>query len=297
MFHANGWGLPFAAPAVGSTLVLPGRDLDGASLARLINAEGVTLAVGVQSVWLGLADHLQASGERVPSLKRVLIGGSSCPDALLRRLELLLEAEIQTSWGMTELSPIGTMAPPGRAHGLPRGSGRPIMGLDLMLTDAEGRPLPQQRGVEGHLKVRGHSVVDRYFATSASVLDRDGFFDTGDLATIDDEGNVSICGRSKDLIKSGGEWINPAEIESIIGTHPRVRHVAVIARDDARWGERPVIIIECEGDLGSIDPVGLLRDKVPDWWLPADVEPIERMPLAPSGKIDKRQLRLDFAAS
>jgi len=297
MFHANGWGLPFAAPAVGSTLVLPGRNLDGASLARLINHEGVTLAVGVQSVWLGLADHLQASGECVPSLKRVLIGGSSCPDALLRRLEQLLEAESQTSWGMTELSPIGTMAPPGRAQNLPRGSGRPVMGLDLILTDAEGRILPQQRGVEGHLKVKGHSVVDRYFASSASALDSVGFFDTGDLATIDEEGYVSIRGRSKDLIKSGGEWINPTEIESIVGMHPRVRHVAVIARDDPKWGERPVIIIECEGDPASIDPVNLLRGKVPDWWLPAEVVPIDRMPLAPSGKIDKRQLRLDFAVS
>jgi fatty-acyl-CoA synthase len=296
MFHANGWGLPFAAPAVGATLVLPGRNLEGASLAKLIRDESVTIAVGVQSVWLGLADHVQQSGEQLPSLKRVLIGGSSCPDSLLRRLEQVLGAEIQTSWGMTELSPIGTMAPPGRASGLPRGSGRPVMGLDLKLTDAGGKALPHQRGVQGHLKVKGHSVVERYLGASEEALDEEGYFDTGDLATIDDEGFVTICGRSKDLIKSGGEWINPNEIEAIVGMHPKVRHVAVIARDDPKWGERPVMIVECEGDLASVDPIGLLKGKVPDWWLPSDVLHVDRIPLSASGKIDKRQLHADFIA-
>ena len=296
MFHANGWGLPFAAPAVGSTIVLPGRNLDGPSLAKLIRDESVTIAVGVQSVWLGLADHVQETGQQLPSLKRVLIGGSSCPDSLLLRLERALGAEIQTSWGMTELSPIGTMAPPGRASGLPRGSGRPVMGLDLKLTDADGRMLPTQPGVQGHLRAKGHSVIDRYLGAAEDALDEDGYFDTGDLAMIDDEGFVTICGRSKDLIKSGGEWINPTEIEGIVGMHPLVRHVAIIARDDPKWGERPVMIVECEGDLASIDPVGLLRGKVPDWWLPSDVLQIDVMPLSASGKIDKRQLRADFVA-
>lgn len=296
MFHANGWGLPFAAPAVGSTLVLPGRTLDGASLARLIKEENVTIAVGVQSVWLGLADHLQSTGESVPSLRRVLIGGSSCPDSLLQRLEQTLDAEIQTSWGMTELSPIGTMAPPGRTEGLPRGSGRPVMGLDLKLTDSDGGTLEQQRGVQGHLKVKGHSVVDRYYRASDSALDEEGYFDTGDLALIDEDGFITICGRSKDLIKSGGEWINPTEIESIVGTDPSVRHVAVIARDDARWGERPVMIVECDSDLVDLHLLSLLKGKVPDWWLPVDILQVDQIPLTASGKIDKRQLRLDFAA-
>jgi fatty-acyl-CoA synthase len=296
MFHANGWGLPFAAPAVGSTLVLPGRTLDGPSLAKLIRAERVTIAVGVQSVWLGLADYLQSTGEHVPSLKRVLIGGSSCPEALLRRLEQVLDAEIQTSWGMTELSPIGTVAPPGPTAHPARGSGRPVMGLELKLTDADGRTLPQQRGVQGHLKVKGHSVVERYYAARATALDGEGYFDTGDLAIIDDDGFIEICGRSKDLIKSGGEWINPTEIENIVGTHPSVRHVAVIARDDPKWGERPVMIVECVGSVAALDPNALLKGKVPDWWLPAEVVQIEHMPLTASGKIDKRQLRTDFAA-
>ena len=170
------------------------------------------------------------------------------------------------------------------------------MGLDLKLTDAEGRSLPEQRGVQGHLKVRGHSVLDRYAGASDDAVDEEGYFDTGDLALIDEQGFVTICGRSKDLIKSGGEWINPSEIESLVGTHPSVRHVAVIARDDPKWGERPVMIIECEGDLSAFDPLRLLRGKVPDWWLPSEVIRIEQMPLTASGKIDKRQLRTDYAS-
>ncbi|WP_213978971.1 AMP-binding protein [Sphingomonas sp. dw_22] len=295
MFHANGWGLPFAAPAVGTKLVLPGRAIDGASLARLMRDEGVTVAVGVQTVWLALADHLEETGEELPALKRVLIGGSSCPDALIRRLEDRLGAEVQTSWGMTELSPIGTIAPPGTT-GDARASGRPLMGLDLKLTDAEGNTLVPQRGILGHLKVKGHSVLDRYYLGESDALDTEGYFDTGDLAMIDDSGNLTICGRAKDLIKSGGEWINPTEIEAIIGTHPAVRHVAVIGRPDVKWGERPVLIVETQGD--DQDPqalVRLLRGKVADWWIPDQVAEVAAMPLAASGKIDKNRLRADYA--
>jgi acyl-CoA synthetase (AMP-forming)/AMP-acid ligase II len=294
MFHANGWGMPFAAPAAGTKLVLPGRVTDGASLARLIRDEGVTVAMGVQTVWLGLVDHLDATGGDLPSLERVVIGGSSCPDALLRRLEERLGAEVQTSWGMTELSPVGAIMPKGTGSG-DRASGRPPMGLDLKLTDAEGNMLVAQRGVLGHLKVKGHSVVDRYFLAESDALDEEGYFDTGDLATIDAAGNLTIGGRGKDLIKSGGEWINPAEIEAIIGMHPAVRHVAVIGRADAKWGERPVLIIETQG---AEDPRGLLRllrGKVADWWIPDQVAQVAAMPLAASGKIDKNRLREDYA--
>lgn len=295
MFHANGWGMPFAAPAAGTKLVLPGRLLDGASLARLIRDETVTVAVGVQTVWLGLADHLEATGETLPSLNRVLIGGSSCPDALLARLEERLQAEVQTSWGMTELSPVGTIAPP-HSTDPARASGRPPMGLDLKLTDADGNTLDPQRNVLGHLKVKGHSVLDRYFRADADALDSEGYFDTGDLAMIDQAGNLTICGRAKDLIKSGGEWINPTEIEGIVGMHPTVRHVAVIGRPDAKWGERPVLIVETQGqgdDAGAL--IRLLRGKVADWWIPDQVAAVSAMPLAVSGKIDKNRLRADYA--
>ncbi|SFP57900.1 AMP-binding protein [Sphingomonas rubra] len=295
MFHANGWGLPFAAPAAGTKLVLPGRHLDGASLARLIRDEGVTVAVGVQTVWLGLVDHLDRTGEDLPGLERVIIGGSSCPDALLERLRTRLGARVQTSWGMTELSPIGTMAPATAPPGPSGSAGRPPVGLDLKLTDADGRTLAEQRGTLGHLKVRGASVLDRYYGAEEDALDADGYFDTGDLATIDAAGNLSICGRAKDLIKSGGEWINPAEIEAIVGAHPSVRHVAVIARPDPRWGERPVLVIEGEAAEEPGLLLGLLRGKVADWWIPDQVATVGAMPLAATGKIDKQRLRADYA--
>jgi fatty-acyl-CoA synthase len=295
MFHANGWGLPFAAPAVGTKLVLPGRGIDGESLARLIRDEKVTVAVGVQTVWLALADHVEATGIALPSLERVVIGGSTCPDALLRRLEEKLACEVQTSWGMTELSPVGTIASPGTTDPA-RGSGRPPVGLDLKLTDPDGATLPEQRGVQGHLKVKGHSVIDRYFRAESDALDDEGYFDTGDLASIDAAGHLTICGRAKDLIKSGGEWINPNEIETIVGADPAVRHVAVIGRLDAKWGERPVLIVESEGRADLRALLDLLRGKVADWWIPDRVVEISAMPLAASGKIDKNQLRADYEA-
>lgn len=293
MFHANGWGLPFAAPAAGSKLVLPGRHLDGPSLAKAIRDEAVSVAVGVQTVWLGLADHLERSGGTLPSLERVLIGGSNCPEALITRLEKALGARVQTSWGMTELSPVGTISPPGRTAA-PGAAGRPPMGLDLKLTDASGTALERQRGEQGHLKVRGQSVVARYFGADDDALDSEGYFDTGDLATIDEDGNVTICGRSKDLIKSGGEWINPAEMEAIVGAHPGVRHVAVVARPDDKWGERPVLVLELESGLSADDLLELLRGKVPDWWLPDTLVTVLEMPLAVTGKIDKVRLRSDL---
>ena len=294
MFHANGWGLPFAAPAAGTKLVLPGRDLGGASLARLIRDEGVTIAVGIQTVWLGLADHLDRTGEDVPTLERVLIGGSSCPEALIRRLEQRLGVRVQTSWGMTELSPVGTISP-AYAAAAPGSAGRPPIGIDLKLTDADGHTLPEQRGAQGHLKVRGASVLDRYYGAAEDALDAEGYFDTGDLATIDAAGDLAIRGRAKDLIKSGGEWINPAEIEAIVGAHPAVRHVAVIARPDAKWGERPVLVVECDPTLEPENLLGLLAGEVPTWWIPARVVAVAAMPLAATGKIDKAQLRAEFS--
>jgi 3-(methylthio)propionyl---CoA ligase len=297
MFHANAWGLPFAAPAVGAKLVLPGRHTDGASLAAIMRDEAVSIAAGIQTVWLGVLDHLDAVGGELPALKRVLIGGANCPDALIRRMEKRLGAQVQTSWGMTELSPIGTIAPPNLSATDTRASGRPPMGLDLMLTDAQGVILPRQRGVVGHLKVKGASVIDRYFKAKTGALDAAGYFDTGDLASIDDSGNLTICGRSKDLIKSGGEWINPAEIEDIVGAHPTVGLAAVIARPDAKWGERPVLIVEPRQGQ-SVDALALrefLREKIAGWWIPDQIVPIGSMPLAATGKIDKTQLRADYA--
>lgn len=296
MFHANGWGLPFAAPAVGAKLVLPGRNTDGASLARLIRDESVTVAAGVQTVWLGLLDHLDATGESLPSLQRIVIGGSNCPDALIHRMEERLDVEVQTSWGMTELSPLGTIAATGAGRGTSRSAGRPLLGLDLKLTDSSGLRLAEQRNASGHLWVRGASVVSTYYGHAEPSLDAEGYFNTGDLAEIDAQGHLTICGRSKDLIKSGGEWINPAEIEKLVGLQPSVGLVAVIGRKHPKWGERPLLIIE-PSQGHQIDPDALLADlkgKIESWWIPDQVIQLERMPLAATGKIDKQRLRLDY---
>ena len=297
MFHANAWGLPFAAPAAGARLVLPGRQMDGGSLARLIRSEGVTIAVGVPTVWLGLLEHLDASGGAVPTLERILVGGSPMPPALLERLERRLGVSVQTSWGMTELSPLGTMASPrgGRSAAI---SGKPALGIDLLLTDAEGHALAEQRNVEGHLRVRGASVVERYFGDERSATDSDGWFNTGDLARIDAEGHLIITGRAKDLIKSGGEWINPAEIEGIVARLPQVSLAAVIGRSDPKWGERPVLLVELREQETISDETILaaLREQVASWWVPDAVIRLEQMPLASTGKIDKLRLRSKYGS-
>lgn len=299
MFHANAWGLPFALPAVGGKLVLPGRATDGARLARLIAAEGVTIGVGVPTVWLGVVEHLEANGGELPSLKRVIVGGAPMAPALMERIERRLGVAVQTSWGMTELSPLGVIAPPGDPHRSPAISGRPAVGVDLLLTDAAGTALPEQRGVEGHLHVRGSAVVDRYFGQQEPATDADGWFPTGDLARIDAKGNLAITGRAKDLIKSGGEWINPAEIEAVVGALPQVSLAAVIGRQDVKWGERPVLLVEM-ADGKTLDDAALLAPlagRVASWWIPDAIVRLSAMPLAPTGKIDKLRLRDEYGGA
>jgi acyl-CoA synthetase (AMP-forming)/AMP-acid ligase II len=300
MFHANGWGLPFAAPAVGAKMVLPGRSVDPLHLRELILNEGVTVAAAVPTVWLRLAELLEREGGELPSLERIVIGGSPCADALIVRMEKSLGVRVQTSWGMTELSPLGTIESPDQQQsGGPRGSGRPPLGLDLKLVDAEGKTLNPQRNVAGRLRVKGASVAQRYYQEEQSSLDEDGYFDTGDLAIIDDAGNLTITGRFKELIKSGGEWINPIEIERIVASQPGVALAAVVGCSDFKWGERPVLVVEPSGS-GVIDKPALLdalRGKVPDWWIPDRVVVVERMPQAATGKIDKKRLREDLTIS
>lgn len=296
MFHANGWGLAFAAPAAGTKFVLPGRHTDGERLARLINAEGVTLAVGVATVWLGLIDHLDTAGGDVPTLGRVILGGAPVPQALMDRIEQRLGVTVQTSWGMTELSPLGTISPVSAGNRDARRSGRPPVGIDLCVADATGAPLAQQRGAEGRLLVRGASVVDRYFGQDEPATYPSGWFDTGDLAMIGADGDLTITGRSKDLIKSGGEWINPGEIEAIVGALPAVGLVAVIGRAHPKWGERPVIVLEERaGESASDDELRQALDgRIPRWWMPEAVVRLDRMPLAHTGKIDKARLRREL---
>jgi 3-(methylthio)propionyl---CoA ligase len=296
MFHANGWGLPFAVPAAGAKLVLPARHTDGASLARLIASEGVTIAVGVPTVWLGLVEHLEASGEKVPTLQRIIMGGAPLAAGFMERIEHKLGVTVQTSWGMTELSPSGTVAPRNLRARSAAASGRPSVGVDLLITDAGGRALSQQRNVEGHLRVRGAAVIERYFGEKEAATDAEGWFPTGDLARIDADGNLMIVGRAKDLIKSGGEWINPGEIEALIGALPEVALAAVIGRSDPKWGERPILVVQMRGnhtatDKGLLEP---LQGRVPQWWVPDAVFQLEHMPLAATGKIDKIALRSEY---
>jgi fatty-acyl-CoA synthase len=292
MFHANAWGLPFAAPAAGARLVLPGRRLDGASLASLVAGEGVTVAVGVPTIWLDLLEHVERTGTDLPTLERIIVGGSPLSPVLMARLEQRLGVIVQTSWGMTELSPLGTLAAASLRVRSAVSSGRPAIGVDLRITDAGGRPLAQQRNGEGHLRVRGASVIERYFGEDRAITDAEGWLATGDLARIDDAGNLIVTGRAKDLIKSGGEWINPCEIEAIVSGVPNVGLVAVIARPDLKWGERPVLVVE-EGGAAVSDEALLatLRDRVPSWWIPDAIVRVPRMPLSPTGKIDKLMLR------
>lgn len=298
MFHASAWGLPFAVPAAGGKLVLPGRHNDGASLARLIASEGVTIGVGVPTVWLGLVDHIEASGATLPSLKRIVVGGSPLAPGLMQRIEARLGVTVQTSWGMTELSPSGTFAAPHNPARRAQLSGRPAIGVDLLLTDAAGVPLDEQRDTEGHLHARGAAVIGRYFGHDLPATDAEGWFATGDLAQIDRDGNLIITGRAKDLIKSGGEWINPAEIEAVIGALPQVSLAAVIGRADPKWGERPVLLVELSDDaVTDEDLLAPLLGRVAPWWVPDAVVRLEAMPLAPTGKIDKIRLRAQYGSA
>ena len=297
MFHANAWGLPFAAPAVGAKLVLPGRQTDGASLASLINREAVTVAVGVATVWLELVEHVENTGIDLPSLERIIVGGAPLPPALMKRIEHRLGVTIQTSWGMTELSPSGTVAPRDALLRSPHLSGRPAVGVDLLITDADGRALAEQRGFEGHLRVRGASVIERYFGEDQKATDANGWFPTGDLARIDAAGNLIITGRAKDLIKSGGEWINPAEIEAVVSALPEVSLAAVIGRPHLKWGERPILVVETHGPINDEALLAPLRGKVAPWWIPDEIIRVPRMHLSPTGKIDKVRLRMEYGGS
>lgn len=295
MFHANAWGMPFAAPAVGAKLVLAGRQSDGASLARLIMSEGVTVASAVPTVWLGLVEHLEEEGSALPSLKRILVGGAPMPPALMERIERL-GVTVQTSWGMTELSPLGTITSPNHSRRDAALSGRPAVGIDLLLTDAQGRALPQQRNVEGHLRVRGPAVVECYLGQEEPATDAQGWFETGDLARIDLDGNLAITGRSKDLIKSGGEWINPAQIEAIVSALPQVALAAVVGRADPKWGERPILLVELSRgeDLTDEELLAPLRGRIASWWMPDAVVRLAKMPTASTGKVDKLRLRSQY---
>jgi len=256
----------------------------------------VTVAAAVPTVWQGLLEHLESTGGDLPSLKRILVGGAPMPQQLMERIESRLGATVQTSWGMTELSPLGVISPPDWRKRTAAIAGLPAIGVDFLLVDETGRALPEQRGAEGRLRVKGASAVQRYYGHEEPAVDADGWFDTGDLARIDADGALTITGRSKDLIKSGGEWINPAEIEAIVNAMPDVALSAVVARQHAKWGERPVLVVEFRDGRAPDDSLILdeLRGRLASWWLPDEIIRLPRMPLAATGKIDKQLLRARY---
>ncbi len=307
MFHANGWGLPFSAPAVGAKLVMPGAKLDGESLHELIETEGVTFSAAVPTVWQTLLLHLDRSGQRLSRLKRVTIGGAACPEVIIRTFWDRYGVEVVHSWGMTETSPLGTTARPvGEVARLPFEAqlpcrltqGRPALGIDLKLVDEQGAALAEDGKTVGFLRARGAIVAAAYFKGETPILDQDGFFDTGDVATIDANGFMQITDRAKDIIKSGGEWISSVEIENIAAGHPKAAFAAVIGVAHEKWGERPVLLVQLKpGETaGEAEFLALLDGRIAKWWMPDAVMFVDAIPLGATGKIDKKRLRALLSA-
>jgi fatty-acyl-CoA synthase len=308
MFHSNAWGLALSAPAVGAKLVMPGAKMDGASIHELIETEGVTFSAAVPTVWETLLDHLRASQARLTKLKRVLIGGAAAPEALVRAFQDELGLAVSHAWGMTEMSPLGTVgAPTSAVDALPPDArlrellkqGRVPFGVELKLTDDAGGPRPHDGRAFGHLKVRGPSIAREYFkGEGGDILDGEEFFDTGDVGTIDPLGFMQITDRAKDLIKSGGEWISSIEIENLMDGHPKVAIAAVIGVPHPKWDERPLLIVKLRpGEHATREELlGFLEGRIARWWMPDDVRFVDEMPLGATGKIDKKRLRDDAAS-
>ncbi len=306
MFHVNAWGIPYAAAMAGAALVMPGRHLDGASLAALMNAERVTMSAGVPTVWLGLLHHLRASGERLHTVRRIMTGGSACPPLLIEAFGAEYGIGVEHGWGMTELSPVGTYNRPKPAHaGLDQAGqvrlglkqGRALFGIDMKIVDDADEALPWDGVAFGDLKVRGPWVCSAYYGDPpGSALDEQGWFATGDVSTIDAEGMMEITDRSKDVIKSGGEWISSITLENIAVSHPDVAEAAVVAATHPKWDERPVLIVVPRAGA-VIDPASVLaiyEGRVPKWWLPDAVVVQDALPHTATGKIQKLVLRARF---
>ncbi|KWH19748.1 3-(methylthio)propionyl-CoA ligase [Burkholderia multivorans] len=304
MFHVNAWGLPYAVPLTGGKLVLPGKDLDGRSLYELMEAERVTFSAGVPTVWLGLLNYMREAGVRFSSLNRTVIGGSACPPAMLRTFEDDYGVRVIHAWGMTELSPLGTLAklnwaqsqrPHDVQQRLLEKQGRVIGGVDMRIVGPDGQELPWDGVAYGELQVRGPWVIDRYFRSDTSPL-VDGWFPTGDVATIDADGFLQITDRSKDVIKSGGEWISSIDVENVAIAHPGVAEAACIACAHPKWTERPLlVVVPREGaNLTREALLAFYEGKVAKWWIPDDVVFVESLPHTATGKLQKLKLREMF---
>ena len=307
MFHANAWGLALSAPAVGAKIVNPGPNMDGESIYQLLTEEAVSFTAAVPTVWLMLLQHLEANNLKLPDLKDVTIGGSAVPRVMIEKFERDYGVSVKHAWGMTELSPLGTIA--SFKAGMETMSfdeqidikvkqGRAPFGVEMKITDDDGKELPRDGKAFGHLMVRGPFIIGEYIkGDGGQILDEDGFFDTGDVATIDELGFMNITDRAKDVIKSGGEWISSIEIENVAIGCDGVAEAAVIGLPHPKWDERPLlIIIKDEGaDLSKDQVLAYLEGKIAKWWMPDDVTFVDEIPHTATGKIQKLTLRTQFA--
>ena len=305
MFHVNAWGMPYAAPLTGSKLVFPGAKMgDGETLQMLIETEGVSLAAGVPTIWLTLLDYLSKSGTSLDALDRIVVGGAACPLSIMDEFREKYGVTVRHSWGMTEMSPLGTVNTllPGMEK-LSKDAldkvrvkqGRAPYGMEMKVVDEDGRALAHDGKKAGLLKVRGHWVCRAYYNTDAEndAHDQDGWFSTGDIATIDVDGYLQLTDRAKDVIRSGGEWISSIDLENIALGHPQVAEAAVIGVPHPRWDERPLLII-VKNEAAEITGEAMLawlQDKVARLWLPDDVVFVEALPHSATGKILKTELR------
>ena len=303
MFHANAWGIAFGGPAAGSKLVMPGAKMDGESIYELLETEGVTFSAAVPTVWQGLLAYVREKELKFSTLKRVLIGGSAVPESLIRAFHDGYGIEVVQGWGMTETSPIGTLSNlPPELEALPYDEqmkwrikqGVPPLGVELKLKNYAGQEMPHDGQTYGRLMVRGPTIAGAYFkGEGGEILDNEGFFDTGDVATIDGHGFMQITDRAKDVIKSGGEWISSIEIENIAVGHPKVELAAVIGAAHPKWDERPVLVIKLKPGESQDrqEHLDFLQGKIAKWWMPDDVVFVDDIPLGATGKIDKKVLR------
>lgn len=306
MFHVNAWGLPYSAPLVGAKLVFPGPALDGKSLYELFEAEGVTFSAGVPTVWLGLINHVLANDLRFSTFRRTVIGGSACPSAMMDTLIDRLGVQVVHAWGMTEMSPLGTACtlqakhtamPQEAQRAVLRKQGHAICGVDMKIVDDDGTELPWDGATYGHLLVKGPWVVSGYFRGEGGDVLQDGWFPTGDVATIDADGYLAITDRSKDVIKSGGEWIGTIDLENVAMSHPAVLQAACIGVQHPKWAERPLLVVVRRPgmEVSREDLLDWFAGKVAKWWTPDDVVFAESLPVGGTGKIQKNRLREAYA--
>ena len=306
MFHVNAWGIPYATAMVGSSLILPGPNLDGDSLVSLIDDYKVTLALGVPTIWQGLLTAAKARGTALESMNRNVVGGAACPPSIIRDFKNNYKCDTIHAWGMTETSPLGTANQPKAKHStlntedfesLRLTQGRPPFGVELRIVDGDSlSPLPNDGHTQGNLQIRGPWIVDHYFNQAQSATTADGWFDTGDIATLDTDGYMTICDRAKDLIKSGGEWISSVEIENIAVGHPDIRMAAAIAAHHPKWDERPILIaVKHENSkLSEDEALAYFKNKVARWQIPDMVIFVDALPINGTGKIVKAELRAQF---